>query len=474
MLRPLSILLALLLGVLPVMDELDARLRALESETSALRMGQSQLIDSLLRQGRARADAADTAAFEARLQPGTLDGVVRARGGGSDRTPALATPLLQRLMDDAGMSGSAPGRPDLGYPNLLLDPLFESVSGGATLTTSYASYGTEWEAKYANVSGTAPTSRSFTEQNQRGNPDPSVSVFLGFENSVTVDAWLGFGANAGSAVAYLRAATGWTPSASFLPSWLVASVRVLPSTVDAADLLTATMTLQIVDASDAVVAESEPVDILALYDLGEPILIEAALEAPDSAETYRWRVALAASKGAGPSPDVIVSMVDPMLAYSDDGAAPPFTPAVGPRWPQRQTQTVYRAANQSIPDNNDTAISWDTLVSGSGTMWSSSTNPDRFTAPQSGEYLITFHVRFAADAVGYRDAWILSGGIDYVRDRDNAPSGARGCYLNGQMILQMEKGDYARVIVYQNSGGALNVVGGYEVLASITLLHPGY
>lgn len=341
MLRPLSILLALLLGVLPVMDELDARLRALESETSALRMGQSRLIDSLLRQGRARADAADLAAFEARLQPGTLDGVVRARGGGSDRTPALATPLLQRLMDDPGLA-AAPGRMDLaGYANILLDPTFDTLGASpvgayTTIGTSYTAISPRWEAKYVLNSGTVATTRSMGRFSGRGDTG---GYGYGVGSSGIAEMDFVFGVNASDMTIYLRPSDTSLWSAP-LPSWLVASMRAWlldlggGSTPD----VPATAYLEIVDGTDAVVASGDAQDLMNLLDLNEVGLVEAALEAPSlydgtSATRYRPRLRIDLVKAAGSAAQTYILLAEPLLAGSDDGSVPVYTPAIGTWWP---------------------------------------------------------------------------------------------------------------------------------------------
>jgi hypothetical protein len=454
-LRLLILALVALLGSAPVTDDV---LRSLSDRVASLER-------ESVRSKRLR-DAHDADRW---LGPRSLSTPIGIRGSSAGGIPDLASPLMARLRDDASLPGLAGGRVDTGYPNLLIDPLFETVSGG-TLSTSYGDLGVAWEGKYTLTSGTAPTVTIF-EQSIRG--DASSTVY-GFENSVNVEVYLNFGSNAGAATGYLRSANAWTPSALFLPSWLVASVRIFPVTIDTADLLTASAVLQIVDGSDVVVAESDSVDLLTVTDLGEPVLLETALEGPDSAVSYRWRLAVTASKGAGVTPDVLVTAVDPFLAYSDDGSVHPFSPAVGPRWPALTPIQVFeRITDQTISDATDTAISWNAAIGGSGDIWSSSPNPTRIYAPYSGLYLISCRVRWKADATGYRLMWVTSGGVDYARDWENNPSGSRSDVLQSTLILPMTAGDYARVLVHQTSGAGLDVVGGKDSMCSVALLRPG-
>ena len=321
MLRIIALALVAFLGVTPVTDDL---LRALSERVS--------ILEREAVRGRKLRDAHDA---DRLLGPRSLSTPIGVRGMSSGGIPDLATPLLSRLRDDSTLPGLAGGRADGGYPNQLVDPLFETFAYlGTALTTSYVQHGPNWEAKYALVSGTAPSTRDLEPNGPRGQSGTS----YGYEHSQLVSLDLSF-ASAGSITVYLRETTDHLPFETFLPSWLTASGWFGVAT--AGTDITATGKVQIVDGSDNLLAESDEVDLVTLGDIAEAAEASAAYEGLVAYDPYRIRFAITVTATAAAG--TILTIGNPLLAYSDDGSPPLFSPSVGFQWlpgsPGRQLVT---------------------------------------------------------------------------------------------------------------------------------------
>jgi hypothetical protein len=92
-------------------------------------------------------------------------------------------------------------------------------------------------------------------------------------------------------------------------------------------------------------------------------------------------------------------------------------------------------------------------------MHSTSSNTSRITVPISGWYLVTGHIRFAANATGYRQAAIRYGGSNYLAlQADNNPDGANTTIMSLATLYYLAASDYIELVAFQDSGGNLNVV----------------
>lgn len=96
-----------------------------------------------------------------------------------------------------------------------------------------------------------------------------------------------------------------------------------------------------------------------------------------------------------------------------------------------------------------------------GAMHDNTTNNDRVVARTSGVYHITAFVPWAANATGYRTAYLAyNGSVIYASDTRNAVTG--GIVTEHALATSafMNANDYFTVGVIQTSGGALNVSAG--------------
>lgn len=118
---------------------------------------------------------------------------------------------------------------------------------------------------------------------------------------------------------------------------------------------------------------------------------------------------------------------------------------------------VFNSANISIPNSAVTVVTFDSERFDEGGMHA--LGAGRLTAPITGLYLIGADVRLAANATGIRAAHIrLNNVTDLVDASDDDPGAAQPVDLTMITLYRLTAGDYVEVTVFQNSGGALNVL----------------
>lgn len=118
---------------------------------------------------------------------------------------------------------------------------------------------------------------------------------------------------------------------------------------------------------------------------------------------------------------------------------------------------VFHNATQSITTATLTALAFNSERFDTNVIHDNSTNNSRLTCKTAGVYLIVGHCDFASNATGYRavvprlNATTYLGGV-YA----NAITGT-DVRLNFSTVYPMAVNDYVEFMVYQTSGGALNV-----------------
>lgn len=119
---------------------------------------------------------------------------------------------------------------------------------------------------------------------------------------------------------------------------------------------------------------------------------------------------------------------------------------------------VYRSTNQSIGNASWTAVSFSHERFDPQDMWVSG-SPTLITIPLTGVYMLTGSVKFAANATGTRYAYIenTTGPLNLAGLDMPATS---TWVLNLSTVAKLTAGDQVRLIVYQNSGGSLNIESG--------------
>lgn len=120
---------------------------------------------------------------------------------------------------------------------------------------------------------------------------------------------------------------------------------------------------------------------------------------------------------------------------------------------------VSRNNNQSIPNNQNTAVIWNVERWDDSAFWTVG-QPDRIFCPitsgADGTYLIGGSVRFAPAAGGTRAVRITVNGIEIALTRES-PIAAVADVLQLSTIWRLNQGDNLQLIVTQTSGAALNI-----------------
>lgn len=134
-----------------------------------------------------------------------------------------------------------------------------------------------------------------------------------------------------------------------------------------------------------------------------------------------------------------------------------------------------RSTSQSIPDATDTAITFDGVNSDAWVCWSAG-NATRLTAPVTGRYMAVGTAHFAGNATGVRSIWVEKTGTSTLARVQHITAGASlPTWLNiSTPPFDMIGGtDYVRLIVRQNSGGALDVNNSSTFSPSLSLIYLG-
>jgi hypothetical protein len=133
-------------------------------------------------------------------------------------------------------------------------------------------------------------------------------------------------------------------------------------------------------------------------------------------------------------------------------------------------QLIYRAsalrsANQSIANNSETAISFDTVEVDNAGMYSAGT-PTRVTVQKAGVYMVTASVVYVANGTGDRYSSLqLNGGSHVSYSLSPAASASHNTAHNISYVAAFNVGDYLELKVAQYSGAALNATGRLQVTA---------
>lgn len=137
-----------------------------------------------------------------------------------------------------------------------------------------------------------------------------------------------------------------------------------------------------------------------------------------------------------------------------DAAARETMPAI----PVAKTARVKLSGNQSINDATLTALSFGAEDADTDSFHDNSTNPSRLTAPVTGYYIVEGGVEFASNATGRRAVQIRKNGSVFYASLMVDACSSDATLLPVSAIVQLNAGDYVEIMVFQNSGGALNAV----------------
>jgi hypothetical protein len=131
---------------------------------------------------------------------------------------------------------------------------------------------------------------------------------------------------------------------------------------------------------------------------------------------------------------------------------------------------LHLAADWSLGDNAWTGVPWDTADLNLEGMWLVVT-PGRITCQVDGLYLVILNVKFNTNSTGSRQVGVRMNGSTYlVSTKVFNPSATNTTPVAALVLISLTAGDYLEGMVYQNSGGGLNVVGSVETNIGIVRL----
>jgi hypothetical protein len=118
---------------------------------------------------------------------------------------------------------------------------------------------------------------------------------------------------------------------------------------------------------------------------------------------------------------------------------------------------VYHNAAQSVTNNALTALAFNSERFDTDAIHDTVTNNSRLTATTAGKYQITGSAQFAGNANGVRIVQIRKGGATVLASQTTINIGANAMDLTITTLEDMAAGDYVELVIYQDSGGALNI-----------------
>lgn len=124
------------------------------------------------------------------------------------------------------------------------------------------------------------------------------------------------------------------------------------------------------------------------------------------------------------------------------------------------TVRAYNSGNLSITNNLETLLTFDSERFDNNSMHSTSSNTGRLTATVAGTYVITATLTFASNVIGVRYAYIRLNGATLIAITKLPLAGQGGLndWMGVATIYTLAASDYVEVVVFQNSGGSLNVI----------------
>lgn len=137
------------------------------------------------------------------------------------------------------------------------------------------------------------------------------------------------------------------------------------------------------------------------------------------------------------------------------------TETLGVKWgyPSPPTAKVVRTTGQSIPNNTNTAVIWNTETWDTDNMVNLATYNTRVTIQTAGKYSFNFHGFFYPNSTGIRRAMIYKNGVytpSLAFDNHSAASSGSDT-VSFSFSDSCSVGDYYEVYVYQTSGAALEL-----------------
>jgi len=129
---------------------------------------------------------------------------------------------------------------------------------------------------------------------------------------------------------------------------------------------------------------------------------------------------------------------------------------------------VSLASAASIANNTAAMVSWTTVEHDDSSLFAAG-SPTKLTAPATGWYSAGGMIHWAANGTGNRNADIRVNGTAFPGGTSNNPVTGHAIDVKHafSVAVYLTAGDYIEMLVFQNSGGALNISEGAMFLVRI-------
>lgn len=137
---------------------------------------------------------------------------------------------------------------------------------------------------------------------------------------------------------------------------------------------------------------------------------------------------------------------------------------------------VHHSAVQSIPNNTETPLLFNSKRYDTDSMHSTSVNTSRITLNTAGLYVVSGNIQWAANATGPRQIGIrLNGGTYLAIELDPSAGASIVHQQNVTTVYKFAATNYVELVAYQASGAALNsnAAGNYSPEFSATWIGSG-
>lgn len=119
---------------------------------------------------------------------------------------------------------------------------------------------------------------------------------------------------------------------------------------------------------------------------------------------------------------------------------------------------AFNNANIAVTNNSEQALALNSEHDDNNGIHSTSVNTSRLTCQKDGPYVFHYSLFFASNATGYRYCYLRLNGATALNFDTRNPLTGQVTALSGAASRRLVVGDYVEIIVFQNSGGSLNVV----------------
>lgn len=122
--------------------------------------------------------------------------------------------------------------------------------------------------------------------------------------------------------------------------------------------------------------------------------------------------------------------------------------------------SAYRSTNQTSTDSVWLPIQFDVEDFDTSGFHSTSSNTSRFTAPFTGNYLLSGVMSFDANAAGFRATAIRRDGTQFHLLHTIATLATAQTRVSDSYTIRLDAGSYVEYMALQNSGSSVPILGG--------------